>query len=118
MTFLAFSNVRKDKYLKVVAILSFFILAVAAVVFSTGIGSSDKPLILHFDAYQGIDFLGSQSQVFRIILTVFVILLVNFFLAGFLYRRDRFLSYIFAFVSLEISILILILISVIIAVNQ
>lgn len=118
MTFAAFSNIRKDKYLRAVAGLSFFLLILASVIFYSGTGLSKGPLILHFDAYQGIDFLGNRSQVFQIILAVFVILLINFFLANFLYNRDRFLSYVFAFVSLEISILILILISVIIAVNQ
>jgi len=108
----------KDKYFSITIGLSFLILVLAASIFYVQIGSSEKPLILHFDSYRGIDFLGSKAQVFEILLSVFLLLLINLFLAGFLYNRERFLSYMFVFVSLEIAILILIAISVIISVNN
>jgi len=44
-------------------------------------------------------------------------LLINAFLADFLYNRERFLSYIFGFAGLGLMILILIAVSVIISVN-
>ncbi len=111
------SNVIKDKYLRVVALLSFLILFLTALISYSAFGSTTTPLIIHFDAYKGIDFLGSRLDVFGILLTVLVIILINIFLSDFLYSRERFLSYIFTFVSLLLSILILIVISVIIYAN-
>ena len=112
-----FSNIIKDKYLRVVAALSLLILILATLIFYSSLGSTTTPLIIHFDAYKGIDFLAGRAEAFGILLSALVMILINFFLADFLYSRERFLSYIFGFVSLELSILILIAISVIISVN-
>jgi len=112
-----FHSLIKDKYLRVVAAVSFLILFLTAVIFYLALGSTTAPLIIHFDAYKGIDFLGSRLDVFGILLSALVIILINLFLSNFLYNRERFLSYIFTFVSLLISILILIIISVIVNVN-
>lgn len=108
----------RDRYFSVAAGLSLVLLIVAAGLFYVQIGPSDKPMILHFDSYRGIDFLGNKAQVFKIILSALVLFLINFFLAAFLYNRERFLSYIFVFATLAISILILIAIGVIISVNN
>jgi len=112
-----FSNLIKDKYLRVVAVASLLILFLTALIFYFTLGSITTPLIIHFDAYKGIDFLGSRLDVFGILLSALVMILINLFLSNFLYNRERFLSYIFTFVSLLISILILIAIGVIISVN-
>ncbi len=112
-----FYNLAKDKYLRVIGGLSLFLLLITAVIFHLKVGFFAKTIILHFDAYRGIDFLGSGFRVFEILLSVLVMLLINFSLADFLYRRERFLSYVFVFVSLEIAILLLIAVSVIISVN-
>ncbi len=74
-------------------------------------------LIVHFDAYKGIDFLGNKIDVFGILLSALVMVLINLFLAEFLYNRERFLSYIFGFISFGLILLILIAISVIISAN-
>lgn len=112
-----FHSLIKDKYLRIVAALSFFILLLAAIIFYLALGSTTTPLIIHFDAYKGIDFLGSRLDIFGILLSALAMILINLFLSNFLYNRERFLSYIFAFVGLLISILILIIISVIVNVN-
>jgi len=112
-----FSNLIKDKYLRVIAIISFLILFLAAIIFYLALGSTTTPLIIHFDAYKGVDFLGSRWDVFGILLSTLVMILINLFLSNFLYNRERFLSYIFGFVSLLTSILILVAIGVIISVN-
>ncbi len=114
---MVFSNIIKDKYLRVVVALSLLILFITALIFYLKIGSATTPLIIHFDIYKGIDFLGNKTKVFGILLLTLIILLINFFLADFLYNRERFLSYIFTFVSLGLAILILITINVIISVN-
>jgi len=80
-------------------------------------GEITTPLIIHFDVYQGIDFFGGKMEIFGILFSAFVMILINFFLADFLYHRQRFLSYIFSFGSLWITILILISMGVIISIN-
>jgi uncharacterized membrane protein len=112
-----FSNLIKDKYLRVIAIISFLVLFLAAIIFYLTLGSTPTPIIIHFNEYNGIDFLGSRWDVFGILLSALVMILINLFLANFLYNRERFLSYIFVFGCLLISILILVVISVIINVN-
>jgi hypothetical protein len=112
-----FHSLIKDKYLRVVAAVSFLILFLTAVIFYLTFGSITAPLIIHFDAYKGIDFLGDRLDVFGILLSALIMISINLFLSNFLYNRERFLSYIFAFVSLLLSILILITVSAIINVN-
>ncbi len=111
------SNIIKDKYIRVLGGLSLLILILTGIIFYLGLGSITAPLVIHFDTYRGIDFLGSPLQAFGIIISAFVIILINLLLANFLYSRERFLSYIFTFVSFDLAILILIAISVIISVN-
>ncbi|MBI2515214.1 hypothetical protein HYV91_03500 [Candidatus Wolfebacteria bacterium] len=74
-------------------------------------------VIIHFDSREGIDFLGSVKDVFGILASAFIMIVVNLFLSNFLYYRERFLAYVFAFVSLALAILILIAISVIVSIN-
>jgi hypothetical protein len=112
-----FQNIIKDKYLKILNGLSLFILVLAAVIFCANTGLITTPLIIHYDVYRGIDFLGGQIDVFGIILSTLIMISINLFLSNFLYNRERFLSYLFAFVNLELTLLILIVISVIISVN-
>jgi hypothetical protein len=113
-----FSTIVRDRYFSVTAGLGFLVLFLSAALFYVGIEPSGKPLILHFDSYRGIDFLGSRTQVFKIIWSVFFVLLINLFLGWFLYDKHRFLSYIFVFASLWVSVLILIAVSVIISANS
>jgi hypothetical protein len=112
-----FSTIVRDRHFSITAGLGFLILFLAAALFYVGIEPTGKPLILHFDSYRGIDFLGSRWQVFKIIWSAFFILLINFLLGWFLYDKHRFLSYIFVFASLWISVLILIAVNVIISAN-
>jgi len=80
-------------------------------------GEITTPLIIHFDAFKGIDFLGDRFDVSNILIVALVMILINLFLAEFIFDRQRFLSYVFAYVSLAVSILILIAVSVIIGIN-
>ncbi len=107
----------RDKYLRVVFALSFLILLLASLISYLKFSPMTSSLIVHFDAYKGIDFLGNKIDVFGILLSALVMVLINLFLAEFLYNRERFLSYIFGFVSFGLILLILIAISVIISAN-
>ncbi|MDP3052404.1 MAG: hypothetical protein Q8N22_00395 [bacterium] len=75
------------------------------------------PLIIHFDAFKGIDFLGDRFDVLKILIVALVIILINLFLAEFIFDRQRFLSFVFAYVGLVTSALTLIAIAVIISIN-
>ena len=110
-------NIIKDKYLRVVFALSFAVFIFNFIFsFSELAGIGDR-IIIHFDAFRGIDFFGSARDVFGILLVALSMVAVNLFLADYLYHRERFLSFILSFVSLTITILILIAVSVIISVN-
>ncbi len=110
-------NILKDKYLRAVFGLGLLILVVAFCFVYLKIIDVQTPLIIHFDAYKGIDFIGGKMDVFGILILALVIILINLFLADFLYQRERFLSYILGFGSLGLSVLILIAVAVIINVN-
>lgn len=110
-------NIFKDRYLLIVFGLSTLMLIFNFIFAFISLGNTGAPLIIHFDAYKGIDVLAGRGTVFGILLSASAMLILNIFLADFLYHRDRFLSYILAFVSLPITILILIVISVIVSVN-
>lgn len=97
--------------------MGFGILVLTGIIAYINLSEITTPLIIHFDAYKGIDFLGNKTDVFNILIVAAVMFLINFVLAEFIFDRQRFLSYNFAFVSLMISILILIAILVIISVN-
>jgi len=112
-----FKNILKDKYFRVVSAISLLLWLVAGLIFYAWPGSSSHSLILHFDANKGVDFLGGEGDIFGILLSGLIIILINLFLSNFLYNRERFLAYIFSFANLLVSILILIVISVIINVN-
>ncbi|MDP3015004.1 MAG: hypothetical protein Q8N28_01145 [bacterium] len=121
------ANIIKDKYLRVVGVLSVLVVFLAGAVFysqpeadplqAEKLGQTTTPLIIRFEADKDIDFLAGRMEVLGILLSALTIILINFFLANFLYRRERFLSYIFSFASLVIAVLILIIISVIVSVN-
>ncbi|MEK7481880.1 MAG: hypothetical protein AAB464_00560 [Patescibacteria group bacterium] len=107
----------KDKYLRAVFGISFTILIFIFLLTLLKLKNIAFPLIIHFDAYKGIDFLGGKMEVFGILISAFSMLLINALLANFLYNRERFLSYILGFAGLGLMILILIAASVIISIN-
>lgn len=110
-------NIAKDKSLRLVFGLSFLIMVFEFVFVYFKLIGADTPLVIHFDIYRGIDFIGGKMEVFGVLFSFLAMLAVNLFLSEFLYYRERFLSYLFGFVGLGLSILILIAVSVIISVN-
>ena len=111
------SSIIKDKYLFVIFGLSFLILLAILPFIYFKLAGGENFLVIHFDAYKGIDFFGDRLKVFGILISALAIVSVNLFLADFLYNRERFLSYFFCFGSFFLTILILIAIGVIISVN-
>ena len=111
------AHIFKDKHLRLVFGASAAILLLTAIIGFVKFGMSSEKIIVHFDVFKGIDFLGEKSDVRAIIIYGILMAVLNFFLADFLYERERFLSYIFAFVTLFLSGLVLTAISIIISKN-
>ena len=74
-------------------------------------------LIMHFDGYKGMDFLGDKGDVFSLIGISAVMIILNAWLANRVYFRERFLAYLLSFSSLLLSVLILIGVFAIISIN-
>lgn len=110
-------NIIKDKYLPAIFALSFLIWVFSMAEIILKLKKISVPLVIHFDAYRGIDFLGGKFEIFGILITSFFIMSINFFFGNFFYNRERFISYGFGLASLGLSVLILIAVSVIMAVN-
>ncbi|MBI5306703.1 hypothetical protein HZB04_03940 [Candidatus Wolfebacteria bacterium] len=107
----------KDKYLRAVFGLSFLLLIFLLAIVFAKLRDISAPLIIHFDVYRGIDFFGGKLEIFGIIATAFIAVVINFLLADFFYWRERFLSYVLGFGSLAFVILILIAVGVIVNIN-
>jgi hypothetical protein len=110
-------KILKNKSLLIIFGISFGVLVLTAIIAYLSLAEVTTPLIIHFDAYKGIDFLGGKIDVYNILIVAAVIFLINFILAEFIFDRQRLLSYNFALVGLAVSVLILITILVIISVN-
>lgn len=107
----------KNKILLSSFLLSLFLIMVGASVVFVKLSDVQHLLIIHFDSFNGIDFLGSKLDVYGILLSGVVLNLINGFLVTIFYYRERFLSYILAFSNIVVSLLILIAIFVIVSIN-
>ena len=112
------NKILKDKYLRVVFGIGFLIFLITVVFSLVKFLNFNDILIIHSDAFRGIDVVGSKFQVFGILVSASAMMVVNLLLANFVYQRERFLSYLFSFVNLILSILFLIVIMVISAANS
>ncbi|MDO8601948.1 MAG: hypothetical protein Q7R62_02385 [bacterium] len=104
--------------LKRILFLAAFVVLVAALGMAyVQLAEHDALLILHFDGYRGIDFLGSKFDVFNIIFLGIGITILNYLLARGIYRRSAVLAQIIAGATVFFSLLIFIAVAVIISVN-
>lgn len=107
----------KDKYLKYVWLASAIIFSASAAIdiwkFIRWVG----PVIIRLDVYKKVGLAGNSRDVFEFLLLSLLMLVFNFFLADFLHRRERFLSYLFSFVSLFLSLVIM-AVAILISVNN
>ena len=107
----------KDKMTALPFLVSAVLLVVAFCVAYIVFADTQGLLIVHFDAYRGIDFLGNTSHIFGILGIAAAALILNAFLADELYWRERFLAYVFAYMTALFSLLILIAIFAIVSIN-
>lgn len=110
-------KILRDKYLRVVFGISFLIFLIAGLFAAVKFIGAGGPLIIHYDVFRGIDFVGGKMEIFGILFSVLVMMAANFFLAEFIYERERFMSYLFAYATLALSILFAAIIIVISGAN-
>lgn len=107
----------KDKFTLFPLLTGLVLLVAAFSVVYVRLADLQSLLVVHFDGFRGIDFLGSKSDVFGIVAAGLVIWCLNGFLVGRFYSRDRFLSYLLAFSSALFALLLLFAVIVIISIN-
>ncbi len=86
--------------------ISFGVLAVASAFAYHAFYDVTHLLIVHFDAFRGIDFLGTRRDVFGVAATALAVNAVNAFLAGAFWKRYPFLSAVIAGATLVFSIFV------------
>jgi hypothetical protein len=107
----------KDIYIRTAFIISLVLIGIGFFLSYNAFKTTEHLLVIHFDAYRGIDFLGDKSDVFGILIGGGLINIVNILLALLLYRREHFFARILSFSSVFLSVLILITVTVIINTN-
>jgi hypothetical protein len=82
------------------------------------IPDSNLPLILHYSAYQGVDFLGESSRIYSLPAISLAFILLNLVLADFFYKKEKLISYFFI-LSLPVIAVFLLLAGInLIAINN
>ena len=107
----------KDKYLRAVFVIGFFIFLATAVFSAVKFWSVPGSLIIHFDAFKGIDWVGNRNDILGIFISVLAMGIINFSLTEFIYERERFVAYLLAFANLVLSILFLTVVISIVSAN-
>lgn len=107
----------KDPFLYLGYFASLSLLLIGFAISYTPLAEESQLLVIHFDAFRGIDFLGDKFDVFNVLWISLLVTLVNFFLSAILYYRERFLSYLIEYFNVFFALLILIAVAVIISVN-
>lgn len=107
----------KDIYTRSAFIVSLLLLAIGFVLSYRAFKSVSYLLVIHFDPYRGIDFLGDKSDIFGILGMGLAVNIINILISNRLYDRDVFLSRLVSFASVFFSGLILIAVTVIISIN-
>lgn len=106
-----------NKVLRILFLLGLFLFVVSFVFIILKVNMLSLPVILHFDAFNGVDKFGDQSSVWGVWGLGFVFFLLNSVLGEVFFLRERALTFVFLGTNLLFSILFLIIISVIITIN-
>lgn len=98
------------------AICGFFLL-VALGILLLNISRIPTPLILHFDAFHGVDLFGSIGDVWGMWSMGLLICLMNVAIAEIFFMRERVLAYLFVGANVLFAILLMIMMAVVASVN-
>jgi hypothetical protein len=90
--------------------------AIWAVIFFT-VESTDRPVILHYNIYFGVDYVGDWKAVYAMPALALLIFLVNLVLSRFFYYKERLVAYLFAMMALLVQLLMMVGVGSIILIN-
>ncbi|OHB22602.1 MAG: hypothetical protein A2939_04290 [Parcubacteria group bacterium RIFCSPLOWO2_01_FULL_48_18] len=110
-------SIVKNRNLLVIFSIAFVLWCIAAGLAFFNFSSIASPLIIHFDVYRGLDFLGSRGHIFNIIIIAFVLLVTDCLLASVLLETEKILSYYIGFFSMFINAVVLMVILVLMNFN-
>ncbi|TSC95613.1 MAG: Uncharacterized protein Athens071426_121 [Parcubacteria group bacterium Athens0714_26] len=110
-------RILKDPYTLFPFIISIIFIVVGFSVVYTNLSYVQNLLVIHYDTFNGIDFLGNKSDVLNLLFSGLVMIGLNIFLGRELYLREKFLSYLLAFSTPVFTLLILIGVFAIISIN-
>ena len=107
----------KDKILLIFSGLSLIMLVASLILVYANIKELSSPLIIHINAFQGVDMMGGIDNLWNILLMGALIFVINNALANVFFLRERILSYIIFTINFIISLFILINVANIIMLN-
>lgn len=112
-----FRRISKSKVLSAVFLTSFGFVSAATIWTYVATKNVGGPIVVHFNNVSGINQIGTFVDLLLVGVTSAVAVIINFFLALELEKRDLFLGKIVAAATLFLSILIFIAFAAIISVN-
>lgn len=110
-------NILKQKILVIFLIVTAVLLLAGFALVYFKVGSLSAPLVLHFDAFKGVDLFGGHANLWRLWGVGALLTLLNAFLGEAFFNKERMLTYLFLGVNILLSLLLLLAISTIISVN-
>ncbi len=113
----AIPQIFTEKPLLILSGITGGILLVNLIFLMTKLNGLSYPLVLHFDSFHGVDFLGTISDFWGIWLGGIVLITLNFFLGGAFFKKERVLSYIVIATNVLLATLLFVITAVIIATN-
>ncbi len=99
--------IRKKPVLLLVGFNALFVLITLGLVIPK-LGGLTYPSIIHFDKWNGVDFLGNRADFLGVLLAGFAFIVMNVILAWRLFEKERFTAYFFLTANILIAILLLI----------
>lgn len=98
---------RKKSVLLLIGFNALFIVITLALALPKA-GGLTYPSIIHFDKWNGVDFLGNEADFLGVLFTGFAFILANGFLSFRIFRKERFTAYFFLTANVLVSVLLLI----------
>ncbi|HMB17465.1 MAG TPA: hypothetical protein VKO61_00950 [Candidatus Paceibacterota bacterium] len=114
---ISMKNIIKDKILLIVLGVSFLFLISSLVLILVNQGKLVESLIIHVNAFQGVDMMGDVTDIWNVLLMGSLMFLINTLLIKVFYFRERIISYIILSVNFITSLFVLIKIANIISIN-
>lgn len=106
-----------EKPVLILSAIAGFFLLISLCIFLLSITRISGPLILRFDAFNGVRLFGTSTDASWFLVLGLTVCVMNGLLAGTFYRRERVISYLLIGTNVVLSLLLLILVALIASVN-